>query len=407
MNNLQRVERFCKNALWSTTHGMRQLINTISIIGREKDEPAFKLLLEYCNNNPNLLDFVCDNATTTALLRAQWLEVWDEYIINFVSSQPENIFKMLRLAQVNPQMFERAKAIVWNTVLQLEDQKDHPEDFIGNHQALLCCIALAAVEINDIQLYDKCIEHWRKFDRMHCPLHYNWDKQIETAAMGCQSWVMERIMRYTDKNQYLLDYIEDVLPLGAASEVEGLIKKNQHISAHKFTSSTVRNLIANTPKLWTSENLRLIKNLFHIDQELKVYQNVVPKVISAAFHAHWCDGLDFSECLQICDMACISQHFNLHLKDLAQMSVNFNDFRVLQHLSETYGAMYAAAFSEEILLSSDNEVLAQLFLKVDHATDVLISQSPINNEEIEVFRQKLKLEAAVGSSSILSVKRKL
>ena len=405
MNNLHRVKKFCENEQWSTTHGMRQLLNTISIIGRDKDKLAFQLLLEYCRNSPSLSEFVCDSTTTSALLRSQWSEVWDEYISEFVSVQPENIFKLFRLAQVNPQMLQRAQEIVWETVLQLENKKDSVADFVGQHQALLCCIALASVEINDIGLYDKCIEHWRKYDRMLSPLHYNWNQQIEAAASGCQSWLMERIVPYTNKNQYLLDYIERILPLGAASEIEDLIKKIRHLPAHKYTSTTVRNLITNTQKLWTSENLQLVKELFQIDQELH-HPTLLSKVIPAAFHAHLYDGLDFAECLKICDTACASRYFNLHLKELVQLSVQFNDFRLLQHLSKKHAAMYCSTFSEECFLGSEDEVFAQLLFNVDHATDVLISQSPLHNENIETFRQKLRLSDAVQSSSLLS-KRKL
>lgn len=407
MNNIQRVKKFCENEHWSTSHGMRQLLNTISMIGRDKDETAFKLLLEYSRKSTSLSEFVCDNGTTTALLRSQWVDVWDEYVREFVLCQPENLFKMLRMAQIHPQMFQSAQDIVWNAVVELEEKDSAADGFMGEQQTLLCCIALAAVEVNDIQLYDKCIEHWRKFDRMHCPLHYNWDKQIEAAAMGCQSWVIERINHYTDNSQYLLEYIERVLPLGAASDVEELIKKSQRIPAHKYTSSTVCKLITNTPKLWTCENLQLVKNLFQTDQELNRRPTLLAKVISAAFHTHLYDGLDFAECLQICNMACTSQYFSLHLKDLAQISIKFNDFRMLQHLSENHGALYSSAFSEEAFVGLGDEVLDQLLFKVDHTTDVLISQSPLNSEQIDTFRQKLKLADAVGSSYILSGKRKL
>lgn len=406
MNNLQRVEKLCENEQWSTSHGMRQLLNTIAIIGRDKDEPAFNSLLEYCRHSVGLSEFVCDSPTTTALLRSQWSEVWGKYIREFISVQPENVFKLFRLAQINPTMLLRAQEVVWEDVLQLESKKDSVADFVGQHQALLCCIALAAVEINDVQLYDKCIEHWRIFDRMHSPLYYNWNQQIETAAMGCQSWLMDRIIPYTNKNQYLIDYIERILPLGAASDVEMLIKKVQHIPSHKYTSSTVRNLITNTPKLWTSENLLLVKNLFQMEQDLKHHPGLLSKVIPAAFHAHLNDGMNFSECLEICDMACASQYFHLNLKDLVQVSVKFNDFRLLQHLSEKHSSMYSSTFSEEVLLGAEENGFAQLLFNVDGSTDALIAQSPLKNEQIDIFRQKLRLSDVVGSSSLIS-KRKL
>lgn len=390
MNNTDRVEKFCKEDFVSPS-GMRNVYNTIAIIGQHKDAEAFNLLLQYSQTNRNLGGVVFDSPIIISVVNNQWHEVWGDLVDNILNHAPEIISKIFHLSVGNTTMSQRAQEIVWEAIKQHETNKN-----LKDQQMLLSELALGAVYINDCNLYDRCVERWRMFDKMYCPLQNTWEKQMDVASYHAQNWVFERIAKYTNNFDPLLFYIEKALPLGVADDIEHTISNFAKLNNNPLFAIKVIECVARNEKLWTTENIRLIKNIYKDAQKIKSCPAIHPNVIAAAFHAHAYDNMPFNDVLELCDLVWGGKMYGSTLEKVVEKSLELNDFRVLKHLSATHFDNYSLAFSNDTRLKSLKHWESLLF-QVDHATDVLISKTELQNEHIDAFRQKLRLSEAVNT----------
>lgn len=390
MNNTDRVENFCKGDFTSPS-GMRNVYNTIAIIGQHKDTEAFNLLVQYSQTNRNLGGVVFDSPIIISVVNNQWHEVWGDLVDNILNHAPGIISKIFHLSVGNTTMSQRAQELVWEAIDQHETNKN-----LKDQQMLLSELALGAVYLNDCNLYDRCVERWRIFDKIHCPVQNTWEMQMQVASCYAQNWVFERIAKYTSNTVPLLSYIESALPLGIANDIEPTITKFAKLNNNPSFVINIIECVVRNEKLWTAENMSLVKNIYKEAQKLKNCLPMPLKVIAAAFHAHTHKNFSFEDVLELCDLAWGVKMYGPTLKTLAEKSLELNDFRVLQYLSANHSDNYGLAFSNDTRINSCKQWEMLLF-QVDHATDVLISKTELQNEHLDAFRQKLRLSEAVDT----------
>jgi len=218
------------------------------------------------------------------------------------------------------------------------------------------------------------------------------------------------MMPYLRKKDLIIEYMEQALQMGGAQDVEELMKQHNSLEPKDTIVATkMVEFIVKRQQLWTAENIILIKNLCTTPTRPRVDLDI----LAAALEAHHNDGLDFSEVLKLCDMVCTSQ-FTFRVGALTatiNQSVKHCDFRVLKHMSHNYPEMYFSALNSGKNAGDFFENLNSILFQVDHATDVFISRSKLDNENINAFRQKLKLSEATQenetTSDLSATKRKI
>lgn len=412
MNNLQRIEHLCTASRWSATTGMSGLLNSITLICVEKDQDAFCALLKHCAKNSRLADFVLDTTTATSLLDNQWDDMWVQFITASIDAVPEKMSKIIRCARPNSSMFQSAQDLIWEKI----ETYEHGFSSKGPHnlkpqQTLLSSLAVVAVYSHNQALYEQCFKHWRDFDKMYIPLQYTLDEQILYAGKSAQIWLPQKIMPYLQKQDLIVDYMEQALQLFKADDVEQLMQQHNKIHPKdRLVATKIIEFITKREQLWTAENIVLIKKLCATPEPIRprVYINV----LSAALGAHHNNALNFSEVLELCNSVCAWPPFSRSgtLLSLVKQSVKNDDFRLLKHMSLNHSQMYLSGLSDSRQGNDFLENMNKILFRVDHATDVFISQTQLDNEEINAFRQKLKLSESTEHSSIdlsSSAKRKI
>lgn len=356
-------------------------------------------------------DAYCSKDTIETMAHSHWKDGWD-LLSSKCSLNDTTLELCLAAARANPELFQSTLDQFWKAYADVSPRSKKIRQFIaGVHK-----IQLAAIRFNDCDLYHLCKNAYAS----HNISFKNSDSTslIDAARKHMCCWAVDDLMRSSGQPLHHLQsflYIQSFMV-----EDNDLLKLCRTLLEVSTSPETERTQLVNA--LFTHKVVerpifnQLCKEIdqLRLSDEKTVYS---ADIFYSAVEAHCKGNMEYTDALYWCakvwqqridQPATGSSELYTMLGRLLVESAKSNNWALVktlsQQFSDTYEILVKHVFNGTLeTYGGNHNTIDQILHNVDDATDLSIAKSSYTTTAVDAYREKLRLQHAVGAS--FSVKR--